>query len=129
MIIESLLFVFAQAQPNADFRPMREVDPYALCSCANKTEGERVTFIGVVTDAELTLGADRRSAQPRQATIFRVLKGAGEKVSDPAKVWHVTDPSKCGVTFDYGKRYEVVAIENEKGDLETSYCVMPGAKN
>ena len=128
MIVESLLSLFLQAQPSADFRPMREVDPYALCSCANKTDGERVNFTGIVTDAELMLGADRRSTQPRQATIFRVLKGGGENVPDPAKVWHVTDPANCGVTFDYGKRYEIVAVENDRGELETSYCVMPAAK-
>ncbi|HNR75608.1 MAG TPA: hypothetical protein PKM48_00635 [Parvularculaceae bacterium] len=129
MFVESLLLFFLQSQPNADFRPMREIDPYALCSCANKPEGEEVAFTGVVTDAEMTLGADGRSAKERQATVFRILKGSSEKVPDPAKVWHVTNPSKCGVTFDYGKRYDVVAVRKENGELETSYCVMPDGKN
>ena len=75
----------------------------------------------------MTLGDDGRSAKARQATIFRVLKGAGESVPDPAKVWHVTNPAKCGVTFDYGKRYDVTAVRKSSGELETNYCVMPRA--
>lgn len=72
MFVESLLLFFLQSQPNADFRPMREIDPYALCSCANKPEGEEVAFTGVVTDAEMTLaptGAARKSAK-RQSFAF-----------------------------------------------------------
>ena len=124
MVFESLAVLFLQAAPG-DIRPTRTIDPYALCSCARAEEGTRVEFTGVASDAQMTLGADGRSAEPRQATIFKVLRGKSADVSDPAKVWHVTDPAKCGVKFDYGKRYDVVALKKPNGDLETSYCVMP----
>ncbi len=73
----------------------------------------------------MTLGPDGRTPEARQATIFRVMKGKSADVPDPAKVWHVTNPAKCGVKFDYGKRYTVVAVKKQNGDLETSHCVMP----
>ena len=125
MILESLAFYMLQAATGGDIRPARTFNPYALCSCVKKEEGERVEFTGVASDAQLVLGADGRSAEARQATIFRVLKGADD--SETAKVWHVTDPAKCGVKFDYGKRYDVVALKKADGALETSYCVMPRA--
>lgn len=125
MIIEAAFFVLAQSAPAGDFRPRLEIDPYALCSCANADKSSLVKFTGIASDAQMLLGADGRSAEARQATIFRVLKGAGGDVPNPAKVWHVTDPAKCGVSFDYGKRYDVVAAKKANGELETSYCVMP----
>lgn len=129
MIIEIIAVFLAQAAQTGDFRPSRQVDPYALCSCANADKSNLVSFTGIASDAQMTLGADGRSAEARQATIFRVLKGKGADVPDPAKVWHVTDPAKCGVKFDYGKRYQVTAVKKENGDLETSYCVMPRPAN
>lgn len=129
MIIEAIAAFFAQSSQAGDIRPSRRIDPYALCSCANVDKSNLVSFIGIASDAEMTLGADGRSAEARQATIFRVLKGEGAGVPDPARVWHVTDPAKCGVKFDYGKRYRVTAVRKENGDLETSYCVMPKPAN
>ncbi len=125
MIIEAIAAFLAEASQAGDFRPLRQIDPYALCSCAGVDKSNLVSFTGIASDAEMTLGADGRSAEARQATIFRVLKGKGADVPDPAKVWHVTDPAKCGVKFDYGKRYMVTAVKKANGDLETTYCVMP----
>jgi len=127
MILETLAAIALQSGQSGDFRPARQIDPYALCSCSKEPEGELVSFTGVVSDAQMTLGDDGRIAKARQATIFRVLKGAGESIPDPAKVWHVTNPAKCGVTFDYGKRYDVTAVRKSSGELETNYCVMPRA--
>lgn len=129
MIIEILAAVALQSSTSGEIRPPRQIDPYALCSCARADTSRLVSFTGIASDAEMTLGADGRSAEARQATIFRVLKGKGPDVPDPAKVFHVTDPAKCGVKFDYGKRYQVTAVKKENGELETSYCVMPKRAN
>lgn len=125
MIIEAAIFLLAQSAAGGDFRPARRIDPYALCSCANAEKGATVAFTGIASDAQVILGEDGRSAEARQATIFRVLRGKSADVPDLAKVWHVTNPAKCGVKFDYGKRYDVVALKKANGELETSYCVMP----
>jgi hypothetical protein len=129
MIIEAVAAYLMQAAADGDFRPSRAADPYALCTCPAIDKENLVTFTGIASDAEMILGEDGRSAEPRQATIFRVLKGKGADVPDPVKVWHVTNPAKCGVEFDYGKRYAIVAEKNSNGELETSYCVMPKAAN
>jgi hypothetical protein len=125
MIIEAAIIVALQAASPGEFKPALKINPYALCSCANADRSNLVAFTGVANDAQMTLGPDGRTAIARQATIFRVLKGKSENVPDPAKVFHVTDPAKCGVKFDYGKRYDVVAVKKPNGELETSYCVMP----
>ena len=125
MIIEFVALLFAQSTAGGDFRLSREIDPYALCSCANADKSNLVSFTGYAADAEITLGEDGHSAEARQATIFRVAKGKSVDVPELAKVWHVTNPAKCGVRFDYGKRYEIVASKKENGELETSYCLMP----
>ncbi len=129
MILETLVAIALQSSPSGEIRPARRIDPYALCSCANTDKSNLVSFTGIASDALMILGPDGRSAEARQATIFRVVKGKSADVADPAKVWHVTDPAKCGVKFDYGKRYAVTAIKNENGELETSYCVMPKTAN
>lgn len=123
MIIETAVTLMLQSQPSGDFRPIRKVDPYALCSCAAVDENSIVRFTGTASDAEMTLGPDGLSANARQATIFRVVKGESDATPNPAKVWHVTNPAKCGISFDYGKRYEVIAVKKD-GALETNWCVM-----
>lgn len=125
MIIEFATLLFAQSTTGSDFRQSRQIDPYALCSCANADKSNIVSFTGYAADAEVILGEDGRSAESRQATIFRVTKGRSADVPELAKVWHVTNPAKCGVKFDYGKRYEIIASKKENGELETSYCLMP----
>lgn len=100
----------------------RRIDPYLLCVCPDVSALEKVEFSGFASDAEVILGDDGRSAKPRQATIFRVDKGPKDFPS-PAKVWHLTKPEKCGVSFSYGRRYDIVAVK--KGDeIETNWCLM-----
>lgn len=125
MIIETLIATALQSTTSGEIRPARQIDPYALCSCAGVDKAPLVSFTGIASDAQMTLGPDGRSALPRQATIFDVVKGKSADVPNPAKVFHVTDPAKCGVKFDYGKRYVVTAVKTENGELETSYCLMP----
>lgn len=122
-MIEIFLAFLGQSSAG-EFRPTT-IDPYALCSCASADKSNLVSFTAIASDAEVALAEDGRSAKPRQATIFKVVKGAGDDVPERAKVFHLTDPAKCGVRFDYGKRYEIVAAKKENGELETSYCLMP----
>jgi hypothetical protein len=129
MIIEAVAAILMQSAAGGDFRPGREADPYARCTCPAIDKDNLVSFTGIASDAQMTLGDDGRSAEARQATIFRVQKGMGADVPELVKVWHVTNPAKCGVKFDYGKRYTIVAEKNSNGELETSYCVMPKPAN
>ncbi|MEZ5896404.1 MAG: hypothetical protein R3C40_02485 [Parvularculaceae bacterium] len=99
-------------------------DPYAKCVCEEGDAATVMSFVGIVSDAQVLLGDDGRSPADRQATIFKVVKTIKGEVSNPAKVWHMTAPEKCGVTFDYGKRYDVAVIAVEDG-LETSWCLKP----
>ncbi len=99
-------------------------DPYAKCVCEDVDAAAVISFVGIVSDAQVLLGKDGRSPADRQATIFRVVKTYKGEVSNPAKVWHMTAAEKCGVTFDYGKRYTVTAIAVGDG-LETNWCLGP----
>jgi hypothetical protein len=100
----------------------RRIDPYLLCVCPDVSGAEKIEFTGFASDAEMILGEDGRSAEPRQATIFRIDKGPKD-LKSPVKVWHLTKPEKCGVSFAYGRRYNVVAVK--KGDeIETNWCLM-----
>ncbi len=123
MIIAAIAFFFAETSTSDVFRP-REIDPYALCSCAAAADRETVTFTGYATDAEVTLAEDGRSTEARQATIFRVTKGRSGDIPERTRLFHMTDPAKCGVKFDYGKRYDIVAVKRKDGALETSWCEM-----
>ena len=123
MIFEAVIYLAMQTEPTGDFRPTRKVDPFALCSCKPVDAVSLVKFSGIASDAEMTLSEDPMTANARQATIFRVLKGKSADVLDLTKVWHVTNPAKCGISFDYGKRYDVVAVKKD-GALETDWCVM-----
>lgn len=106
----------------ADAGETRRIDPYLLCVCPDVAGVERVEFSGYASDAVMILGEDGRSAQPRQATVFRIDRGPKD-LKSPVKVWHLTKPEKCGLSFAYGKRYDVVAVK--KGDeLETNWCLM-----
>lgn len=83
-------------------------------------------FNGVVVDAEVTVDASGRTANARQATIFRIVRTIKGEVESPAKVWHMTNIKKCGVQFDYGKLYVVHARIVDKV-IETDACLTPWA--
>lgn len=127
MIAEVLLAIALQTTPSGDFRP-RVIDPYALCSCKAADEASLVRFTGYASDAELTLSDDPLKANDRQATIFRVVRGMSDDVAEMTKVYHRVNPAKCGVSFDYGKRYDVAAVKKD-GVLETDWCVMGKPRN
>jgi hypothetical protein len=98
--------------------------PPSKCRCAAPAAGEEdVVFKGLVVDAEMTVDASGVAVEPRQATIFRLIRAVKGEVSGPVKVWHVTNPDKCGVTFDYGKEYTVIARKKNNA-LETDFCLM-----
>lgn len=95
-------------------------DPYAQCMCKDVAKDDIVrSFIGVVVDAQLFLGTDGKSVTDRQATIFRIIDG--EK-SETVKVFHPTEPARCGLQFDYGKEYKINVRKNAKV-IETDYCI------
>lgn len=121
-MIDFLVAVMMQGATEAEGPAPRRFDPYLLCVCQAQPEGEQVTFTGYAIDAQMILGEDGRSALPRQATIFRIEKGPKD-LATPVKVWHFTKPEKCGLSFAYGKRYDIVAVK--KGDeIETNWCLM-----
>jgi hypothetical protein len=125
MIAFTAAFVLLQSVSEPpQLRTPPKGDPYAKCVCEEVDPASLVSFTGIVSDAQVLLGEDGRSPAEKQATIFRVVKTLKGDVSSPAKIWHLTAPEKCGVTFDYGKRYTVVAMQS--GDtLETSWCIAP----
>lgn len=101
-----------------------------LCRCA-KAAPPDFLLTGLVIDAELFLGEDKRSAADRQATIFNILSamenGEPATITGRTRVFHETNTNQCGVRFDYGKQYMVYARKNEEGGFETDYCLMNAA--
>lgn len=93
------------------------------CVCPADIEPD-VTLTGYVIDAQIILGADRRSVEDRMATIFDVKSSSSSKISGETKVWHNVSEQACGVTFDYGKKYTVAARYDEENELETDSCLM-----
>lgn len=122
-MIEILAAVALQAGAEEGGWRRAPKDPYARCVCEAEKDAALVRFRGVAQDAIVTVGPDGRKPEDRQATVFTLMRPAAG-VTSPVKVFHSTAPSKCGVRFDYGKIYDVVAVKS--GDaLETSYCLMP----
>ena len=95
------------------------------CTCTGKEKPD-VTFNGYVIDAEVILGADQRSVEDRMATIFDVKYSDDSTISGRTRLWHDVSEENCGVTFDYGKKYSVMARWGENGELETDSCLMDG---
>ena len=93
------------------------------CVCPAYSDSD-LTISGFVVDAQMILGADRRSVEERMATIFDVTQSSDPKFTGRVKVWHNVSEAQCGVSFDYGKKYSVPARYNDAGDLETDKCLM-----
>lgn len=121
-MIELLAAMMLQGAAEAEAPSPRRFDPYLLCVCQDQADADKVRITGYAIDAQLILGEDGRSALPRQATIFRIEKGPKDLAS-PVKIWHVTQPEKCGLSFAYGRRYDVVAVKKGE-ELETNWCLM-----
>jgi|GEM_PF-1747213 len=122
----------AQADATADLStpPKLNRARAILCSCADATMPDYL-LTGLVVDAELVLGADKRSAASRQATVFNILSamknGEPLEIDGRTRIFHETSPNECGVAFDYGKEYMVYARKAEGGEYETDYCLMNAA--
>ena len=93
------------------------------CRCKPVGDAEPVTIRGFAIDGEIRVAENGRDPLPRQATVFRVLTANGVEAQTPFKVWHMTAPAQCGVTFDYGKLY-VVALRKSGEEYETDQCLM-----
>lgn len=93
------------------------------CRCKPSEGDELVTIRGFAIDGEIRVAENGRDPLPRQATVFRVLSATGVEAQTPFKVWHVTAPDQCGVTFDYGKLY-MVALRKSGEEYETDQCLM-----
>lgn len=121
-LLVSIITLLQSGAPDAqDSRPWPRRD---ACTCAAEARQEEIAFSGVVIDAELRADPSGRAIEPRQATIFRVVRVVAGSVESPAKIWHTTDAKKCGVRFDYGQVYLVRARKAEN-ELETDLCLMP----
>lgn len=119
-----MIFVAAFGFASAAFA--QPVTPIASskCRCAAPAPGEEtVVFKGLVVDAEMRADASGLAVEPRQATIFRLIRAEKGEVSGPVKVWHATSPDRCGVAFDYGREYTVRARKEDEA-LETDFCLM-----
>lgn len=121
-MLDLLAAFYLQGADAAAAPATRSFDPYLLCVCPEIDRTKIVRFSGYVTDAQLTLGPDGKSVLDRQATIFESVKSASD-IGDRVKLWHNIKPEKCGLSFDYGKRYEIVAIRIDD-KVETDACLM-----
>jgi hypothetical protein len=120
----SIAFLLAIALQAADpYAPPPSLDRQSACACPASVKPD-VTISGYVIDAQMLLGANRRSVEERMATIFDVKQSSDPDISGRTKVWHNVKEDLCGVTFDYGKKYSVPARYGENGELETDACLM-----
>ncbi|MEO0695121.1 MAG: hypothetical protein AAFY84_03395 [Pseudomonadota bacterium] len=126
-----ILFLLIAAQDpglGPDFSARTQsIDPYLNCGCSARAERYDAEFLGTPSDAELRLGPDGLSVLPRQATIFTVSRSDDADIAGTVKVWHVTKPEDCGLTFDYGRQY-TVRVKKASDGLETSWCIDPRRK-
>lgn len=96
------------------------------CICEDSKPGPTHQLTGIVLDTELTLAADGLSVNDRRATVFDVapVTIAGKQLFGRTRVWHGGSPQSCGVSFEYGKRYDIPVRKTEKGRLETDQCLI-----
>lgn len=123
-----LLLAAAQAGSPGDLAappplPMRDA-PAIRCACPAQEPVERIVFTGIVVDAELRVDASGRAVEPRQATVFRLIRADDPSLETPVKVWHPIESERCGLSFDYGRQYTLAARRTETGALETDQCLL-----
>ncbi|MBB5517480.1 hypothetical protein [Amphiplicatus metriothermophilus] len=102
-------------------------EPAIRCACPQDAPEEKIVFTGIVVDAELRVDASGRAVQPRQATVFRLIRADDPALKTPVKVWHPIESERCGLSFDYGRQYTLAARRTEKGALETDQCLLRAA--
>ena len=100
--------------------------PAAVCVCTARSRKPDIEFRGVAVDGAFVVAPDG-AADPRQATIFRVVKAFKGEAATPMKVWHLRNPERCCVIFNYASTYEVKA-RLKAGKAETDLCLMPELK-
>lgn len=98
-----------------------------LCACAKPARPADIEFRGVAIDATMVAGQGGANVESRQATVFRVTRVIKGEAATPMKVWHLSDPNRCGVTFNYAASY-VVKARLKNGKAETDLCLMPELK-
>lgn len=121
--MKSIVLLLAVVAQDADLTyapPIRK--PPSDCTCPANVRSD-VVFSGYVVDAEMRLAADKLSVEDRMATVFDVKESNDGDVSGRTRVWHDVSEAKCGVSFDYGKKYTVAARRNDEGELETDQCL------
>ena len=113
-----------QTDPVRDLTEVPEDLDTEKCICPARREYPDVTFTGYVIDAEMRLGSDKRSVEERMATIFDVKESNNSDVMGRTRLWHNVSDDQCGVSFDYGRKYDIAARWSDDGDLETDRCLM-----
>ena len=127
-LIASAFVVTALQSADELSAPPPKIEPMSkTCDCSDADFSSYFEIRGLVIDAEVTLSASGLSMNERQATIFDAPKSKlpdGSVIDGRVRVWHINNEAKCGVTFDYGKKYSVAVNRNEDGEFETNACLM-----
>lgn len=97
-------------------------DARLQCKCSETTGA--ISFSGIAVDAEFSASPDGRSVVGRQKTIFEVTRSPSHPRGARLKVSHPTPPAPCGVSFNYGARYDLT-VRQAGDELETDYCLVP----
>lgn len=106
---------------------IRKAPEAPKCTCPDSYEAGAIMLKGIVVDAEMTAAADGRSANDWMATIFDVVYASDGSAKGRTRVWHSNAPGKCGLTFDYGRKYALAVREGANG-YETDKCLMRQAQ-
>ncbi len=106
--------------------PVLRKAPVKTCTCSDARETGIIVLEGLIVDAEVTLAPDRLSINDRQATIMDVAKSSDNDndIKGRTRIWHTTSEKSCGVTFDYGRTYEVPVRTTDDGEFETDQCLI-----
>ena len=127
-ILLALLVTMQSAQNDAlrDAPTVIKTEAKRECTCTQPAADntDEIIVHGLVTGARLFLAPDGLKPADRQATIFSVSKSLPRKVVNTSEqpIYHNTNTTKCGITFDYGRTYKIAVRKNEKGELETDFC-------
>lgn len=98
--------------------------PAAACSCMMPSSPEQhlqsypVAFLGSVE-------GEKRKGAAEIITRFRVSKVLKGAAPIKVQVRHRWDEAACGVRFKKGSRVLVLAMNDDKGALQTSLCALP----
>ena len=128
MLLTLAASLFLAQQVGSDGPPeVREApkaDPHLRCRCSDEPEEGLISVTGVVKDARLTLAPGGKSVIDRQETIFQLIRASEDGLDAEVAIAHPIKPENCGVMFDYGRQYTVMA-RTVDGELETDWCIDP----